>query len=92
MHHLERSYEDYYNNRQWESNLIFFNQILLTNSFIMEMFGHQYGEFVCVYRAGGLNGEVLSHSSHTPIQGHVHSLTLLLNDLVLDFSGSWLTF
>ena len=58
------------------------------------MFGDQYGEFVCVYRAGGLKGEVLSPSSHTPIQAHTHSLSLLLNDPVpsLDFSGSWLIF
>ena len=58
------------------------------------MFGDQYGEFVCVYRAGGLKGEVLSPSSHTPIQAHTHSLILLLNDPVpsLDFSGSWLIF
>ena len=59
------------------------------------MFGDQYGEFVCVYRAGGLKGEVLSPSSHTPIQlKHTHSLILLLNDTVpsLDFSGSWLIF
>ena len=26
------------------------------------MFGDQHGEFVCVYRAGGLKGEVLSHT------------------------------
>ena len=51
-------------------------------------------ENLYVYTAGqgGLSSEVLSPSSHTPIQGHVHSLTLLLNDPVLDFSGSWLTF
>ena len=57
------------------------------------MFGDQYGEFACVYRTGGLKGEVLSPSSHTPIQAHTHSL-LLLNDPVpsLDFSGSWLIF
>ena len=47
-----------------------------------------------IYRAGGLKGEVLSPSSHTPIQAHTHSLILLLNDPVpsLDFSGSWLIF
>ena len=58
------------------------------------MFGDQYGEFVCVYRAGGLKGEVLSPSSHTPIQAHTQLLILLLNDPVpsLDFSGSWLIF
>ena len=54
------------------------------------MFGDQYGEFVFVYRAGGLKGEVLSPSSQTPIQAHTHSLILLLNDPVssLDFCGS----
>ena len=58
------------------------------------MFGDQYGEFVFVYRAGGLKGEVLSPSSQTPIQAHTYSLILLLNDPVpsLDFSGSWLIF
>ena len=49
------------------------------------MFGDQYGEFVCVYSTWGLKGKVLSPSSHTPIQAHTHSLTLLWNDPVFYF-------
>ena len=38
------------------------------------MFGDQYGEFVFVYRAGGLKGEVLSPSSHANTHSGTHTL------------------